>query len=163
MLLRPTSVTELDVFLSWIPDEEAMLLWSGPTFSWPLDRFQLETYLTDVHRQYCTGIDESTRAIVGHGSLLFDNEARCRLGFIIVDPGRRGEGLGRKLMGLLTAAAFETKAISELTLGVYAHNSPARSLYESLGFQGSEVVMRMPVGDQVWEVISMKQSRERQN
>lgn len=164
MLLRPTLVTDLDVFLSWVPDEEAMVLWSGPIFSWPLDRFQLERYLTNVHRRYWTGIDESTGAIVGHGSLLLDIQAQtCRLGFVIVDPGRRGEGLGRKLMALLTATAFETKAISELTLGVYAHNSHARSLYESVGFRGSEVVMRTQVGDQVWEVMSMRQSRERQN
>jgi RimJ/RimL family protein N-acetyltransferase len=157
-------VTDLDVFLSWVRDEEAMVLWSGPTFSWPLDRFQLERYLSDAHRRYWTGIDASTGAIVGHGSLLLDTEAQtCRLGFVIVDPGRRGEGWGRKLVRLLTTAAFETKAITELTLGVYAHNSHARSLYESVGFQGSEVVMRTPVRDQVWEVMSMRQSRGHQN
>ena len=164
MLLKPTSVADLDVFLSWVPDEEAMVMWSGPTFSWPLDRLQLEKYLTDVNRQYWTGIDETTGAIVGHGSLLLDEEAQeCRLGFVMVDPVRRGEGMGRQLMGRLMATAFETKPVTELTLGVYAHNSPARSLYESLGFQRSEVVMHTPVGDQMWEVISMRQSRERQN
>lgn len=61
-------MTDLDVFLSWVPDEEAMVLWSGPTFSWPLDRLQLERYLTNVHRRYWTGTDEITGAIVGHGS-----------------------------------------------------------------------------------------------
>lgn len=66
-------------------------------------------------------------------------------------------------MEVLTAKAFGTKLVTEVTLGVYAHNSHARSLYESLGFRGSEVVMRTPVGDQVWEVMSMRQSRERQN
>jgi RimJ/RimL family protein N-acetyltransferase len=164
MLLRPTSVADLDVFLSWIPDEEAMVLWTGPTFSWPLDRFQLERYLTHANRQYWTGIDETTGAILGHGTLLFNDEARtCRLGSIIVDPGRRGEGLGRKLMELLKATAYGTTSVAELTLGVIAHNSPARSLYESLGFRGTEVVRRTPMGDQMWEAISMRHSRERQN
>lgn len=73
-----------------------MVLWTGPTFSWPLNRFQLEEYLTNPQRQYWTGIDETTGAILGHGTLLFDHEVRtCRLGSIIVNPGRRGEGLGR--------------------------------------------------------------------
>lgn len=53
---------------------------------------------------------------MGHGSLLLEDEARtCRLGFVMIDPGRRGEGLGRKLMGLLTAKAFGTKHATELT------------------------------------------------
>ncbi|MDI3213761.1 GNAT family protein [Arthrobacter sp. AL12] len=164
MLLKPTAVDDVDVFLSWVPDKEAMVRWSGPTFSWPLNRLQLEDYLTDPHRQYWTGIDETTGAVVGHGSMLFDDEAQsCRLGFIIVDPGRRGEGLGRRLMEQLAATAFKTKSVGEFTLGVYANNSPARSLYESLGFRGSEVVMRTAVGDEMWEVISMTQSREHQN
>jgi RimJ/RimL family protein N-acetyltransferase len=160
MLLRPTSVADLDVFLSWIPDEEAMVLWTGPTFSWPLTRVQLETYLANANRQYWTGIDETTGAIVGHGTLTLDDEARaCRLGSIIVDPGRRGQGLGRNLMELLKATAFGITTVTELTLGVIAHNSPARSLYESVGFRGSEVVRRTPMGDQMWEVISMRKSR----
>jgi len=140
-----------------------MVLWTGPTFSWPLDRFQLETYLTNVNRQYWTGIDETSGAVVGHGTLLLDDEARaCRLGSVIVDPGRRGEGLGRTLMELLKATAFGITTVTELTLGVIAHNSPARRLYESLGFQGSGVVRRTPMGEQMWDVISMRQSRERQ-
>lgn len=161
MLLRPTLVTDLDVFLNWIPNEEAMVMWSGPTFSWPLDRFQLQKYLTNVHRRYWTAVDDSTGAVVGHGSVLLDDEARtCRLGFVLVDPGRRGEAFGRKMTRLLTDTAFKTEAVSELTLGVYAHNTHARSLYESLGFRGSDVVMRTAVADQIWEVLSMSQSRE---
>ena len=137
-----------------------MVLWTGPTFSWPLNRFQLERYLANANRQYWTGIDETTGAVVGHGTLMLDDKAwACRLGSIIVDPGRRGEGLGRKLMELLKATAFGITTVTELTLGVIAHNSPARSLYESVGFRGSEVVRRTPMGDQVWEVISMRQSR----
>ena len=105
-----------------------------------------------------------TGAILGHGTLLFDESARtCRLGSIIVDPGRRGEGLGRTLMELLKTTAYRTPTVTELTLGVIAHNSPARSLYESLGFRGAEVVRRTPMGDQMWDVIAMRQSRGHQN
>lgn len=141
-----------------------MVLWTGPTFSWPLNRVQLERYLANANRHYWTGIDETTGAVLGHGTLLFDDEARtCRLGSVIVHPGRRGEGLGRKLMELLKATAYGTPTVTELNLGVIAHNSPARLLYESLGFRGSEVARRTPVGDQMWEAISMRHSRGPQN
>ncbi|RKR30166.1 GNAT family N-acetyltransferase [Arthrobacter oryzae] len=163
MLLRPTSAADINVFLGWVHDEEAMVMWTGPTFSWPLTRFQLELYLTNSLRQYWTGIDGTTGAVLGHGTLLFDDEARvCRLGSIIVDPDRRGEGLGRKLVELLRAKAFGTPTVTELTLGVIAQNNPARSLYESLGFRGTEVVRLTPMRDQMWEVISMRQCRENQ-
>ena len=66
-------------------------------------------------------------------------------------------------MELLKATAFGITTVTELTLGAIAHNSPARRLYESLGFQGTEVVRRTPMGDQMWDVISMRQSREHQN
>lgn len=153
MLLRPTEVDDLDVFLCWVHDEEGMVLWSGPTFSWPLDRSQLEEYFSDPHRQYWTGIDGVTGAAIGHASLLIDDGQSCRLGFVILDPSRRGEGLGRKLVSQLMAMLIETK--TEVTLGVYSHNIPARRLYESLGFRGREIALQTPVGDQVWNVVAM--------
>lgn len=62
-------------------------------------------------------------------------------------------------MEQLAATAFNHKSVGELALGVYANNSPARRVSETLVFRGSEVVMRIAVGGEMWEVISMRQSR----
>lgn len=66
-------------------------------------------------------------------------------------------------MELLMATAYGTPTVTGLSLGVIAHNSPARSLYESLGFRGSEVLRRTPMRDQIWDAISMRHSREHQH
>ncbi|MET4097009.1 GNAT family N-acetyltransferase [Arthrobacter sp. UYCu712] len=87
---------------------------------------------------------------------------------VYVAAQARGRGLGAGLLQALADSAERdgiwtiqaTPTVTELTLGVIAHNSPARDLYESLGFRGSEVARRTPMGDQVWESISMRQRRE---
>lgn len=52
-------------------------------------------YPTNVNRHYWDGIDEAAGAILGHGALLQEYEAWvCRLGSVIINLGRPGEGLG---------------------------------------------------------------------
>jgi hypothetical protein len=64
MLLRETIPADLHVFLSWVPSEADMVLWSGPAFTWPLDRGQLESCLRNDQRRYRTGPESGRR--VGH-------------------------------------------------------------------------------------------------
>jgi len=48
-------------------------------------------------------------------------------------PGYRGRGLGRRLMEAAIARAWEA-GLERIELEVFASNSPARALYEKLGF-----------------------------
>jgi ribosomal protein S18 acetylase RimI-like enzyme len=59
---------------------------------------------------------------------------------IVLDPSQRGKGLGRKLMEL-AQADVKAKGFGTLGLHVFGHNKVARSLYESLGFVTTNVVM----------------------
>ena len=53
-----------------------------------------------------------------------------------VDEPHRGRGYGRRLMELLEERA-RAAGVGRVALNVYADNSPARSLYESLGYAES--------------------------
>lgn len=57
---------------------------------------------------------------------------------IDVDPGHRRQGHGRTLMLLAEHAALDSGA---RTLGLHVHegNTPARRLYESLGYRDVSV------------------------
>ena len=70
MRLRETVPADLDILLGWVPSEADMVLWSGRTFTWPLDRGQLESYLHNDQRRYWTGLDPESGHPVGHASLL---------------------------------------------------------------------------------------------
>ena len=59
-----------------------------------------------------------------------------------VEESRRGEGLGRELMEALHAAARDLGATT-VGLNVFGHNTAARRLYESLGYQVTAQQMRI--------------------
>lgn len=52
---------------------------------------------------------------------------------IVVDPAHRGRGLGRAVTTALTRRCIEADGVA--TLGMYADNDTARSLYTSLGYR----------------------------
>lgn len=122
MRLRETRPADLDIILSWVTSEADMVLWSGRTFTWPLDRGQLETYLHNDRRRYWTGLHPNSGEPVGHASLLVDDEARMmRLGCILLDPTARGRGLGRDLITAAVRVGFAATELPAMRLGVYAH------------------------------------------
>ena len=160
MRLRATTPADLDVFLRWVPSNLDMVLWSGPIFTWPLDRGQLEVYLGNDQRRYWTGLDPESGAPVGHASLLVDDSVpMMRLGCILLDPAVRGRGLGRELISTAVRTGFEITKLPTMKLGVYAHNVPARRVYESLGFQETGRVRSTEVDGQPWHAVEMKRPR----
>ncbi|GGF50363.1 N-acetyltransferase [Marmoricola endophyticus] len=63
---------------------------------------------------------------------------------IVIDPSLRGRGLGRRTMVLAEQVAREHGA-SSLALNVFAVNTTARRLYDSLGYEEASVFMRKPL------------------
>ncbi|PPB50357.1 hypothetical protein C4K88_00065 [Arthrobacter pityocampae] len=128
MEFRPTTPEDLQTILGWVGNDRDMVLWSGPTFTWPLTLDQLLTYLENPKRTYWSATDRGSHALVGHASLLIDEGAGLlRIGFIIVDPGLRGRGAGRSLVDGIVRRGFETSTIPAMTLAVLAHNRLARA------------------------------------
>lgn len=59
---------------------------------------------------------------------------------IMLEPGSRGKGLGRRVMEW-AEKDVRSKGFAKLGLHVFGHNKVARSLYESLGFETTNLVM----------------------
>jgi len=73
---------------------------------------------------------------------------RCELG-IGIERAYRKLGLGRRLMATAIEFAAATKSLEWIDLKVFAHNTPARSLYGELGFVEIGVVRdRFRIGGQ---------------
>lgn len=76
-------------------------------------------------------------AIGGHLDLqhsgIPDTGHRARLGLGLEGPYRR-QGFGRHLLQVGLSMALEAPGLDWVELGVFAHNVPARRLYESAGF-----------------------------
>lgn len=63
---------------------------------------------------------------------------------ILVEPSRRGQGLGREAMALLEEEARRLGA-ARIELNVFGGNEAARALYRSLGYREDAVVMSKPL------------------
>ena len=100
--------------------------------TWPF----LPSDLDDLHkRQGATAwmLDAMGGSPVGHVQLTPIDET-LRIGRLIVAPTVRGQGWGRHLLTVTLEYAREL-GIERVQLGVLASNTPARRLYESVGFR----------------------------
>ncbi|MHA7284616.1 GNAT family N-acetyltransferase [Arthrobacter sp. TMS2-4] len=156
MKFHPTTSEDLQTIFGWMGSAGDMVLWSGPTFTWPLTLDQLLTYAENPKRTYWSAVDGDSHALMGHASLLIDDDAGLmRIGFIIVNPALRGLGTGRSLVDGVVQLESAASTIPVMTLGVLAHNLPAIQLYKSLGFQSTGSISRIPCRNEKCEVVTM--------
>lgn len=146
--LRPYKSSDAAAILSWVSDNTAFYKWSaGRLGPWPITAEEFDRYYRN-HGELMpfTMTDENGPA--GHLLLRYptDDRLTLRLGFIIVDGQRRGQGLGRALLQLTLCHAFDALGAERITLGVFDNNPPARRCYESLGFRHN------PAQDEIYDL-----------
>jgi RimJ/RimL family protein N-acetyltransferase len=136
--LRRLELTDLEVLMSWIPSADAMFQWSGPwDFTWPLGFEQLVRDLEAAsdRRRVLAAVDEDSGAMVGHVMLtIWPPHRFAVIGRVLIDPARRGSGLGTALMREAVRTCFDELGLHRLQLAVYDFNTPAIACYQQVGF-----------------------------
>jgi ribosomal protein S18 acetylase RimI-like enzyme len=117
--------------ISWVRSAEELRMFAGAGLSWPLDSAQLELIRSDPEMVAYTA--ELGGIPVGHFQIRRHPPGSARLARVIVDPDKRGQGIGR---ALIQAAIKEAKrrGFVHMDLHVYSDNAAARALYAELGF-----------------------------
>jgi ribosomal protein S18 acetylase RimI-like enzyme len=64
---------------------------------------------------------------------------------IVVDPGHRGQGVGRQLLDA-TLSALEVKGAPRVVLSTAEQNEPAQRLFASAGFRRTMIEMTRELG-----------------
>jgi len=121
--------------ISWIENEEALIQFSGPVFSFPLTEPQLQVYMSDPRRNAFRVINTENNTVIGHAEVYFmeDHSAKlCRI--LIGDTQFRGKGIGQKLVSELLKFSFNHLQASHAMLNVYDWNVSAIKCYEKAGF-----------------------------
>lgn len=135
--LRALSREDCAKLLDWVPSADALFQWSGPwDFRWPLDRAQLERDLeaSGERRRVLAAVNPAGE-LVGHVMLTtWPDHGLGVIGRVLVDPARRGSGLGGALMGEIVRVGFEEVGLHRLQLAVYDFNSTAIACYQHTGF-----------------------------
>ena len=152
MRLRPYKPADAATILSWVRDEETFRRWVTDRYPhYPITPAEMnEKYF--AHNGDCpepdnfypmTAYDET--GLVGHLILRFTDEKKetVRFGFVIVDDARRGEGLGKRMLGMAVRYAAEFLKAKKITIGVLENNPGALHCYLGVGFR--EVPQTEPV------------------
>ncbi|MBE5804756.1 MAG: GNAT family N-acetyltransferase [Clostridiales bacterium] len=169
--LRHYKSADAQTILSWCRDERSFRRWTSDRY----DAFPVAP--EDMNRKYAqcngdcaepdnfypmTAFDED--GVAGHLILRYTDAARTciRLGFVIVDDGKRGRGYGKELIRLALRYAFDLFGAQKVTLGVFEDNLPAYRCYQAAGFRRVEQVepQVFRFGDEVWPIIEFEITKE---
>lgn len=116
-------------------DTRFLLQFAGPKYKFPLDKKQLlETTEADDYIMF-KFIDDNGD-FLGHCQLVdIDTiNKKSKVGRVLLDPTKRGRGLGRKMIQELINYSRDILGLKELFLRVYDFNESAFKCYQNLGF-----------------------------
>ncbi|MSO93518.1 MAG: N-acetyltransferase [Rhodospirillales bacterium] len=148
-----------------MPTPEAHGQWCASFFAYPLTADRLQRYLDSAKepnaRAIFTALLSSGEAVghveIGHIWPYLSS----RLSRVLVDPARRGKGIGRAVVGRAVAFSFETHGVARIDLGVDADNAAAIACYAHVGFSPVNTWPRaMSAGPKVIDVYWMTLTRE---
>ncbi len=139
MRLRPYKRGDAVKIADWIPDPRQFSMWSADLLHYPLDVKQVDALAAQYDEMengwLFTALDADG---VPAGFLMMRNadyvKNSVHMGFILVDPARRGQGVGKAMVRLAARYAFEILGMERITLRVMDCNAVAHSCYHSLGF-----------------------------
>jgi len=155
--LRRFDRLDFDRLLAWIENPEALMQWAGGFLRYPLDRTQLEVYRASGEgesspRRILTACDGQGDH-VGHIELNDIDRHSARICRVLVDPARRGRGIGRVMVRHMLRLAFGELRLHRVELLVFDFNSAAIRCYEAEGFvREGHLRDARRVGDALWSL-----------
>ena len=145
MYIRPFKKCDADTIISWIKSEKIFRYWCADRFeSYPITG-------KDLISQYETSLDNDgtfhfvayyDSGLIGYFIMRYpdiNDRHTLRLGFVIVDDNRRGQGLGKEMIKTALKYAVEFMGAAKVTIGVFDNNPSALYCYLNAGFKDTGV------------------------
>ncbi|MEW1927643.1 GNAT family N-acetyltransferase [Streptomyces sp. NPDC088360] len=131
MELRPFAVADAGTVASWPASGGEVALWCGLR-AFPVDARVVADWQLDADVRGHVLVEGE--ALLGYGEVWRDeDEGEAELARIIVAPGARGRGVGRRLVRGLAQQALRA-GHPEIFLRVHPENAPALRCYRGAGF-----------------------------
>jgi len=156
--LEPFDREDFERLINWVDNEEILVQFGGPIFSFPLTIKQLEEYKNDKQRLSFKVVDQSSKIIIGHAELFPSDDNKtmkvCRI--LIGDKKNRGQGFGQEIINELLKISFLKLDKEKAELNVYDWNISAIKCYEKAGFIiNPGKTSKLEVKGNIWTAINM--------
>lgn len=134
MILRSSTNDDLSVVISWIKDNDACRIWTGPSVRFPLALEHLKEDINFSEENTFSMIHDNA-ALWGIGQLIKNENNRLHMARIIISPNQRGNGFGGLLCRLLIGEGRKRYGEINFSLNVCPDNTKAIRLFKKLGFE----------------------------
>lgn len=140
--IRKYEKSDAKYIASWCENETIFHMWCADEYNkYPISADDVNEYYDGKGKDETyklTAFDEE--GVVGHFTIrmIGDEKDEARIGFVIVNNERRGQGLGKKMMNLALGYARTELNAKRATLEVFESNKRAYECYKSVGFKEFE-------------------------
>ena len=158
--LKKFTKSDFDTLISWIKNEEDLVQFSGPIFSFPLTESQLSSYIKMTDKRIFKIVNTSTNTTIGHCELNYTNGNNRLSRILIGDKNSRGKGYCKIIIAKMTTMLFEDLNVNEVDLNVFDWNKGAIKCYQNAGFIiDTKTHKKQTVKGEVWTCLNMKLHR----
>lgn len=142
---------DLEELMSWFGEPGEVNVWGGPGFRFP---FTVETFREDCRwgRMPSFRLNSPAGEFSAFGQM-YERYGRINLARLVVDPGMRGRGIGKRLVGLLMKTGAELFTADEYSLFSYRDNTAALGCYQSMGFVIHDYPEDAPLADDCYYLV----------
>lgn len=156
--LRSFQEDDFETLISWVDNEEFLIRFAGPVFTYPLTKEQLATYISDEKRLAFKVVKSDTAETIGHAEIYLSEEGTARLCRILIGKEEhRGKGMGGQIIQRLTDHSFGKLNAAVAELNVFDGNIAAIKCYEKAGFKvNPDKRTTMEVNGSIWTAINMR-------
>lgn len=137
--LRPYKREDGRFLINWLTEKRQMHMWCREYFTYPFSEEQMNRYYKELEEDErswgFTALDQSGTPAGSFKMTRADyNAESIHFGFIVIDPDRRGQGLGYEMVSMAVKYAMDLLGMKRITLKVFENNPGARRCYEKAGF-----------------------------
>ncbi len=139
MRLRPFIASkDFEVIKNWISDERTHAMWCANLIHYPIEKENFDAIMLEAAERFGDSpyvVTTGDGEVVGffcYSVNLSTNEGMLK--FVMVDPAKRGKGLGKEMLQLALEYAFRITKVEAVQLNVFPENIRAKKCYESVGF-----------------------------
>lgn len=170
VVLAPFEREDIPDLIRWVPDARFLMQWSGTSFSWPLDRKQMEHYQQRGLNEPGKTFNFTARTVedgrrIGHVSLANVEASRQKTGRlcrVLIGPGEaRNRGLGQAMVEAVVDFGMDELGLESIDLVVYDFNKSAIRCYEKVGFKRHRFLPKARrFQDEKWNILIMQIGRK---